>query len=122
MADSIGTFVFVYLQGEIGVSKPRNKDISREGVQGSAWRIYPAKGQTFVLLGMSIFASNAAAAAAPGAYANIINSTQTIVIGNLGTFTNYFIEDVNVPEIPKLVFTSVGLEWMVMSNWKVRAL
>lgn len=121
MADAIGTFLFVSLKGEIGASKPINQDISRQGVTGSAWRILPNKGEDTTLIGMALFASNSLAAGAAANYASYSSTLQTITIFNLGTFTNYFVVDVHVQDIPKLVSTSAGLEWLVMSTWRVRA-
>jgi hypothetical protein len=119
--DGIGGFAFIYLKGEIGAQKPVNQDISRPGVTGSAWRILPSKGESTTLAGMAIFSSNTAAAEAAASYATYSSTTQTIVIGGLGSFSGYFIEDVHVTDIPKLIITTLGYEWLVMSSWKIRA-
>ncbi|HET6325801.1 MAG TPA: hypothetical protein VFG04_14080 [Planctomycetaceae bacterium] len=121
MADAIGDFLFVSLHGKVGVSKTVLEDISRKGVEGSAWRIDPPKGKTCVLNGEAIFPENTEAIAAEGAYAELIGTLQTIAIGGIGDYTGMMIEDVEVSELPKLIFTSLGWEFRVLSTWWVRA-
>lgn len=119
MADSIGSFSFIRLSGEIPVQRPVLKDISRDGVPGVAYRILPSKAREGILQGLAEYAYGTTGIAAN--YASYVGTLQTIVIGGVDTFANYLILDVDVPDPPKLAYSSQGVfVYLVNSTWHIR--
>lgn len=79
MASSIGIYSFITLEGELDPPQPRLQDITRPGVDGTAYKLMGTRSNPTQLLSYTTAANAAAAGALLTAYAGLTGSLVTIV-------------------------------------------
>lgn len=117
MADSIGAYGFITLEGDLSPPTTKLQDISRDGVEGFAYRAMPAKSRETMLTGVAIAASAAAADSLMSGYASLVGTTQSVLLRSI----TYSVFIVDVEDFDRrVVYGTTGFVWRVESRWTVR--
>src|SRR4051794_13685490 len=112
MADTIGSYSFIRLDGDLSPPMVKNVDISRDGVAGFAYRQLPAKGKETTLRGLAFVSSASAADTLETGYAALCGTSQTLSFRDV-SYSNVFVVDVGDFDRKGCFVPGVGLGMLV---------